>query len=149
MKPFKFKLAAILRMREFKKQQIEIELGKIVQQINGVQEQIDDLERQKEEAYRIYEQRVHGQELATYYQYAGDFLKAAAAKREELLQQQKDLQAKYQDKLKEMTHAMGEVKIMEKVKSKAWEAYRKQYYKELNREQEDNTIMHFADEKQF
>ncbi|MBP5296092.1 MAG: hypothetical protein J6Y94_02035 [Bacteriovoracaceae bacterium] len=149
MKPFKFKLAAILRMREFKKQQIEVELGKIVQQINGVQEEIDDLERQRTDAYHIYEQRVRGMDLATYYQYAGDFLKAAAAKKTELLQHRQELQQAYQAKLRQMEKAMGDVKVMEKVKAKAWEIYRKKYFKAMDREQEDNMIMHYTDEKQI
>jgi len=146
MRPFKFKLGALLRMREFKKQQIEIELGKIVQQINDLHEQIADLERQMSDAYHIYAQRVAGMDLATCYQYAGDFLKAAQAKKEELLEQGKQLDAAYEAKLQEMQKAMGEVKVMEKVKAKAWEAYRKKYNKQLGREQEDNMIMHYGDE---
>jgi len=145
MRPFKFKLAALLRMREFKKQQIEVELGKIVQQINDLHEQLADLERQMSDAYHIYAQRVAGMDLATCYQYAGDFLKAAQAKKEELIEQGKQLEQAYQNKLQEMQRAMGDVKVMEKVKAKAWEAYRKRYNKLLGREQEDNMIMHYPE----
>ena len=136
-------------MREFRKQQIEVELGKIVQQINDLHEQLADLERQMSDAYQIYAQRVAGMDLATCYQYAGVFLKAAHHKKEELLAHGEELEQAYQAKLQEMKKAMGEVKVMEKVKTKAWEAYRKQYNKLLSREQEDNVIMHYGDETKW
>ena len=55
MKKYKFKLASLLKIREFKEKKIKIELGKIVKAMDEIRDEIKKMNEDIDEAYEAQE----------------------------------------------------------------------------------------------
>ncbi len=133
-KRFSFKLEGLLKLRHFKEEQLKVELGKINSDIQNTKNRIKELQQHIDEAYISQEQamkeKVDGQ-FARFFPY---FIQA---KREDIKNQENllySLERKYQSKLREVSLAMGESKVILNMKEKEKTSWKKEKDK---KEQED------------
>lgn len=133
-KKFKFKLEGLLKLRHFKEEQLKVELGKINNDIQITKQRIRELEEHIKNAYasqeEVFNSNTNGQ-MARFFPY---FIQA---KREDIKNQENllySLERRYQNKLKEVSTAMGESKVISNMKDKELESWKKEKDK---REQEN------------
>lgn len=125
MPKFKFKLDGLLKLREFKEKQLKVELGNILKGIQECKARIQAYNQHIEEAYA-------GQENVLNEEVRGDMIKFfpyfiegknSAIKHEE--EQLDILNEQYEIKVKEMTIARGETKVIDKLKEKEKKEFKK------------------------
>lgn len=133
-KRFSFKLEGLLKLRHFKEEQLKVELGQINGDIQRTKSRINDLKQHVEEAY-ISQEKTLGTKtdgrLARFFPY---FIQA---KRDDIKAQENllySLERKYQIKLREVSLAMGESKVIQNMKEKDKNKWKKEKDK---KEQED------------
>ena len=141
MRRFKFKLRAVLKMREFKEKKIEIELGKILARIHQVKNEIMNLKKDIAEAYdsqeRVMKQPLKAKTLEFYPYYI-------RSKHDHILAREKTLETldvEYQNKIREMQLARGEVKTIDNMKDRQFQEYRREYHKKEQQNIEEWIVM--------
>ena len=134
MKKYKFKLEALLKMRKFKEKKIKQEIGEIVASIefnkNKIKKIRSDIDKGYESQEGITGAIVDGRMLRFY----PSFFEASYKAIEDIESTIYALEKKYNHKLQELKIAMGEVKVVENMKDKDFEKFKKQIQK---KEQED------------
>ncbi|MAF79254.1 MAG: flagellar export protein FliJ [Halobacteriovoraceae bacterium] len=124
-KKFKFKLDGLLKVRRFKEEQLKVELGAINQEIQQVKNRISQLNKEIEDSYteqeKIFESDTSGQ-LAKFFPYYIDAKREDIKANENLLY---SLSKRYEKKLKEVGEAMGETKLLNKMRDKEKDSWKK------------------------
>lgn len=134
MQKFKFKLDAVLKMREFKEKKIKIELGEILKEIGDVEEKIAAANKAIDETYSAQETFMADPAAGRMIQFFPYFIQG---KKEEIKNKENLLWAlkkKYDAKITELATARGEVKVMENFKDKK----KGEWTKEYNKKQQEN-----------
>ncbi len=134
MQKFKFKLDAVLKMREFKEKKIKIELGEILREIGDVEEKIAAANKAIDETYVAQETFMADPAAGRMIQFFPYFIQG---KKEEIKNKENllwSLRKKYDAKIKELAEARGEVKVMENFKDKK----KGEWTKEYNKKQQEN-----------
>ncbi len=129
MQKFKFKLDAVLKMREFKEKKIKIELGEILREIGEVEEKIAAANKAIDETYSAQETFMADPAAGRMIQFFPYFIQG---KKEEIKNKENllwSLRKKYDAKIKELAEARGEVKVMENFKDKKKGEWTKEYNK--------------------
>ena len=137
MKKFKFKLEALLKLREFAEKQKKLELGKVLREIADVKDYIEKLKQDIQESYEAQEQFLANPAAGQMIQFFPFFIKS---KNDEIKNQQtllKALENKFEDKSRELALARGEAKVIEKLKEKHHDKYKKQILKNENQQLEE------------
>lgn len=138
MKQHKFKLEALLKLREFKEEKVKIELGRINQEIATNKAKIEELNLSIDLGYQSQSAALggdgsQGKMIGFYPMYvdgARAHIKALEAKNY-------SLQKKYQTKLLELNKCRGDVKVMESLKEKDLIKFKKEEDKKLRESIED------------
>lgn len=131
MQKFKFKLDAVLKMREFKEKKIKIELGEILKEISDVEDKIAAANKAIDETYAAQETFMSDPAAGRMIQFFPYFIQG---KKEDIKNKENLLWAlrkKYDAKIAELAEARGEVKIMENFKEKKKGEWTKEYNKKL------------------
>lgn len=139
-KKFTFKLEGLLKLRHFKEEQLKVELGQINTEIQQTKNRISELKSHVEEAYESQEQSLKGSSdgrLARFFPYFIQAKKEDIKANENLLY---SLERKYQQKLVEVSKAMGEAKLINNMKEKAKDAWKKE--KEKKETEDIEEILH-------
>ncbi|MCR9205933.1 MAG: flagellar export protein FliJ [Halobacteriovoraceae bacterium] len=134
---FKFKLEGLLKLRHFKEEQLKVELGKINSDIQKTKARIIELEDHMKNAYESQEDILS---TNTTGQMARFFPYFIQAKREDIKNQENllySLERRYQLKLKEVSIAMGEAKVISKMKDKEKDTWKKEKDKKEQAEIEE------------
>ena len=118
MQKFKFKLEALLKVREFKEKKVKIELGEILKEIAAVENKISLANKAIDETYEAQEVFMKDPSAGKMIQFFPYFIQG---KKEDIKNKENLLWAlkkKYDAKITELATARGEVKVMEKFKEK-------------------------------
>lgn len=138
---FKFKLDGLLKVREFKEKQIKLELGAILNDIEKAKGTIEKAQRDIEECYNAQEQFVSEPAAGRMVQFFPQFIQS---KREEQKIQQNILYAlekKYNDKIKELATAKGDIKVLDNLKDKQKTEFTKIQEKKFQEQIDELTIV--------
>lgn len=131
MKKFKFKLEAILKMRELKEDQCKAEIGKIQSKINLLNDYKVSENQGIDKAYTDQEiglgQGMKGQELH-FHPY---FIRGKRARINQIDTEVAELTDELTDKFEELKKLRADVKVIQKMKEKE----KKKYKKEFNKKQ--------------
>ncbi len=141
MPKFQFKLEGLLKLREFKEDQLRNELGDIVRSLNQTRDDIARLNREIDEAYESQNKVLSSPEsaqMARLFDYFIRGKKEHIANKESALY---SLQKRYEKKAQELAQAMGEVKVMDNLKQKRFEEFKHEYEKEEQAKIEEFVIM--------
>ncbi len=123
MKKFNFRLQTILKLKEFHEDKKKIELGQINKQRADIKHSIEqcyeNIRIAKKEENDILANPISADFLPFYPRY----IRGQKNKISQLKQELRDLDQEYEEKLKELNLARGEVKTFEKLKEKEFEKY--------------------------
>ena len=131
MQKFKFKLDALLKVREFKEKKIKIELGEILKEIGDVENKITEANKAIDETYEAQEAFMKDSSQGRMIQFFPYFIQG---KKDDIKNKESLLWAlkkKYDQKITELATARGEVKVMENFKEKK----KGEYTKERNKKE--------------
>lgn len=129
-KKFTFKLKAILKLRKLKEDEIKIELGNTLKEINKVNLNMDEINQQVEEIYKSQTQLASSDISGQMLKFYPNFLQA---KREEYKNKENILKALYRKKndlIKKLAEAKGKTEIMTKLKAKEEKSFKKEKLKQ-------------------
>ncbi len=118
MKKHKFKLAAVLKLREAREKKLKSELGEIVQEMQALRDRMSEIERELDSVYEAQEKSMETAStgrMLSFYPAAVQGLKADRQAKTNLLGA---VERRYQRKVNELKVAMGETKVMNKLKEK-------------------------------
>lgn len=136
-KIFKFKLESLLQIRDFKKQQKEAELGKVLQELEAVKREIEGMRDNIGQLYELQEKAVLTGTNNSILVQSNEFIKSC---REEIVAKEKYLEAlekRSTDKMQEMNIAIGEFKAVKKMKEDKKKEHDKKVMKKMYEELED------------
>jgi flagellar FliJ protein len=133
MQKFKFKLDALLKVREFKEKKIKIELGEILREIVGVDEKIALANKAIDETYEAQDVFMKDPSAGKMLQFFPYFIQG---KKEDIKNKESlkwALKKKYDAKIVELAEARGQVKVMENFKEKK----QVEYTRERNKKEQE------------
>ncbi|MGZ3786887.1 MAG: flagellar export protein FliJ [Bacteriovorax sp.] len=133
MQKFKFKLDALLKVREFKEKKIKIELGELLKDIGDVEDKIALANRAIDETYEAQEKFMREPAAGRMVQFFPYFIQG---KKEDIKNKENLLWAlkrKYDAKIVELAEARGQVKVMENFKDKK----KGEYDRERNKKEQE------------
>ncbi len=126
MKPFKFKLEGLLKLRKFKEDVQKVELGKIIKEINQLKEEIVVIKKEIGEGYKsqeaILEEETSGRLLYFYPFYI-------EGKWEHIKYREKKIDAlekRLKVEMEKMAQIMADLKVIESLKDKKMNEYKKE-----------------------
>ena len=140
-KKFKFKLNGLLKIREFREKKVKLELGNILSEIERTKARIAKDQEEIEECYRAQE-AILSQPTAG--QMAQFFPQYIQTKREDQKAQGnilRSLERHYQDKLKELAQAKGEVKVIDNLREKEEAQFNKTEAKKFQETLDEYTMI--------
>ncbi len=128
-KKFQFRLEASLKMRKFKEKSLKIELGMIQKRIDETKNRIQELHQQIDHIYNSQEKTLN---TKTTGKMIGFFPRYITGLREDIKNQETILlsfQEKYLEKKNDLVQSMGDVKVIDKLKEKAFDEHKKEVEK--------------------
>ncbi len=139
MKKYTFKLDPVLKVRKLKEENCRMELGKLISFLNRIEDQIKHDSSEIQNYYKIQEASlqngVRGDQVQAF-----PMLIAAKEKNIQLLHRDKKEQERLIDlKKKELATLRGEVKVLENLKEKDFDQYKKALNKEIDQKVEEQT----------
>ena len=136
---FKFKLESLYRLKIFKEEKISIQLGGIVRKIELMKNKIKKLKIYLQDEFQNYEKTISHITNARHIQLHPSLIDARRMQIKKAEKNLEDLQEQYEEKVKELEKAKGDVKIMKKLKEDAFLKYKKKYNK---KEEQDIEELH-------
>ena len=139
MKKYLFKLDPVLKLRKLKEENCRMELGKLISFLSRIEDQIKHDTSEIQNYYKIQEASlqngVRGDQVQAF-----PMLIAAKEKNIELLHRDKKEQEGLIDlKKKELAILRGELKVLENLKEKYFDQYKKALNKEIDQKVEEQT----------
>lgn len=139
MKKYQFRLEAVLKIRKFKEESCRMELGQLIMHLTRIQDQLKHDRGEIENYYQIQESALKNGMSAAKIQ-TFPLLIQGKEKNIELLE--RDLKKQEQlilEKKQELAELRGELKVMENLKEKDYDEYRKVTNKERDQAVEEQT----------
>lgn len=139
MKKYSFRLEPVLKLRKLKEENCRMELGQLLSQLNQIEDQLKHDRNEIENYYKIQEGSLKTGVRAGQLQ-AFPMLIAGKDRNIELLLRDKIKQeALVAEKKQELAQLRGDLKVMENLKEKNYDEYRKAYNKEVDQKVEEQT----------
>jgi flagellar protein FliJ len=139
MKRYIFRLEPVLKVRRLKEENCRMELGQLLSQLSKIEDQLAHDRREIENYYKIQEASlitgIRGNQIQAF-----PMLVAAKERNIELLlRDKKNLEQLIEDKKRELTTLRGELKVIENLKEKDYNEFRKALNKENDQKVEEQT----------
>lgn len=139
MKKYLFKLESVLKVRRLKEENCRQQLGELIMGLTKIENQISHDKSEILNYFRIQEaglsNGISGQQLKAF-----PMLVEAKDKNIQLLLIEKKKQEELiEEKKKELSILRGELKVMENLKEKDFDEYKKAYNKEMDQKIEEQT----------
>ncbi len=149
MKKYAFRLEAVLKLRKLKEENCRMELGQLILYLNKIEDQISHEKSEINKYYEIQEGALKngakGSQINAFPMLIGakdqniNLLERDKKKQEELIA----------DKKMELAQLRGDLKVMDNLKEKDFQEYRKALNKEIDQkvEEQTQTWLQFKDKK--
>ena len=139
-KKFKFKLGALLKIREFKEKKIKQELGSILKDIEEAKTKIIKSKKDINECYLAQEECLKEPSSAHIVQFFPQYIESR--KNDQKAQEKilDGLNKKYEEKVQYLAMAKGEVKVLDNLKEKELIKFKKEKEKKFQ-ESIDEIVM--------
>lgn len=139
MKKYIFRLEAVLKLRKLKEENCRSELGRLISYLTKIDDQLNHERKEIDNYYHIQEYAmkngVRGDQVQAF-----PMLVAAKEKNIQLLQKERsDQEFLIEDKKQELAIVRGELKVIENLKEKDYNEYRKAVGKEIDQKVEEQT----------
>lgn len=139
MKKYIFKLEPVLKVRKLKEENCRMELGQLMNHLNKIEDQLKHEHQEIDKYFKIQEASlqsgVRGDQVQAF-----PMLVSAKEKNIQLLYRDKGQQEKLiEQKRQELATLRGELKVIENLKEKDFDSYRKAMNKEIDQKVEEQT----------
>ncbi len=139
MKKYVFRLEPVLKLRKLKEENCRTELGRLIMHLDKIDNQLAHDRNEIDTYYKIQEgtlkNGMNGGQLQAF-----PMLVAAKNKNIQLLEADRKKQLEYiEEKRQELAQLRGDLKVMENMKEKDYETYRKALNKEIDQKVEEQT----------
>lgn len=139
MKKFEFRLDPVLKLRKLKEENCRMELGKLLSDLNRIEDQINHDKKEVDQYYQIQEATLKNGVSARQLQ-AFPMLLSAKSRNIELLEIEKKKKLKLvEQKKEELAKLRGDLKVMENLKDKKSDEHKKAINKEIDQKVEEQT----------
>lgn len=139
MKRYTFRLEPVLKLRKLKEENCRMELGKLIAELNRIEDQLKHDEREIQNYFHIQEKGL-GQGLSGNQLQAFPMLISAKEKNVQLLKRDRlQQEQRVEEKKQELAVMRGELKVIENLKDKDYNDYRKALNKEIDQKVEEQT----------
>ena len=139
-KKYKFKLDAVLKIRKLKEEQVKMEIGRLNVEINNYENMVKQHSDNISEAYQAQEAELGKGLVGLEARFHPYFVQGKRAHIEALQAEIKMLQAKREKLYHDLNTRRGEVKVIENLKEKDYQAFKKQMNKKINENLEEDVI---------
>jgi len=140
MKRYQFRLEPVLKIRKFKEETCRMELGQLLSELQRINEQLTYDNDQIDNYYKIQQGALESGGMSASQLQAFPMFIAGKVRNIELLKDaQKRQEQLIEDKKKELAILRGELKVIENMKEKDFEKYRKELNKEIDNKVEEQT----------
>jgi flagellar FliJ protein len=149
MKKYAFRLEAVLKLRKLKEENCRMELGQLILYLNKIEDQISHEKSEINKYYEIQEGALKNGAKGSQIN-AFPMLIGAKDQNINLLERDKKKQEDLiADKKMELAQLRGDLKVMENLKEKDFQEYRKALNKEIDQKVEEQTQnwLQFKDKK--
>ena len=148
MKKYEFKLEAVLKLRKLNEENRRMELGVLMLEMQKIDNQIEYEKKQIDTYYKIQEEALKTGAGGAQLQMIPNMV-AAKTKNIQLLNRDKRKQQQLIDaKREELAVAKGELKVMENLKNKDFDEYKKVLNKEIDQKVEEQTQLWLMNKNQ-
>lgn len=139
MKRYTFRLEPVLKVRKLKEENCRMELGRLITELSRIEGQLAHDRKEIDNYYKIQESAlkngIRGDQVQAF-----PMLVAAKEQNIQLLMRDKKHQEKLiEDKKQELAIIRGELKVIENLKEKDYNEYRKALNKEIDQKVEEQT----------
>lgn len=139
MKRYQFRLESVLKVRKLKEENCRQQLGQLIMGLTKIENQIEHDRSEIISYFKIQEtglkNGISGKQLQAF-----PMLVEAKEKNIQLLLKDKEKQGcLIEDKKKELAILRGELKVMDNLKEKDYEEYKKAYNKDVDQKLEEQT----------
>lgn len=139
MRKFEFRLEAVLKVRKLKEENCRMELGQLLVELNKIEDQINYDKKEIDNYYSLQENALKtgmaGNQLQTYSMLIDSKYINLKLLEEEKVRQERIIEEKKQ----ELAVLKGELKVMENLREKSYDEYRKALNKEIDQKVEEQT----------
>jgi flagellar export protein FliJ len=139
MNKYKFRLEAVLKIRKFKEEARRVELGKLLMELNKIDEQLNHDQKEIDTYYEIQEDNLKSGMPAGKIQILPFLVQGKKRNLELLLIAKRRMEMLIEEKRQELAIARGELKVMEKLHEKDHDEYLRSYRKEMDNKVEEQT----------
>ncbi len=141
MKAYKFKIEAVLKLRKIKEEKCRTELGSLVANLNRVLDQIK-YDYQQLDKYSDYQSVILGDAVVANKLQFFPYLMEGKKRNLDLLSLEKiKIEKKIEEKKVELAKLKADLKLIEKLKEKDFESYKKDLNKVINEKTEEQSML--------
>ena len=139
MRKYEFRLDPVLKLRKLKEENCRMELGQLLMELNRIEDQLAHDRNEIDNYYKIQEGALQNGMRGGQVQ-AFPMLIAAKNKNIELLERDKQKQIdRVEAKKQELAQLRGDLKVMENLKEKCYDEWKKATNKEIDQKVEEQT----------
>lgn len=149
MKKYAFRLEPVLKLRKVKEENCRMELGQLLIELGKIEDQLAHDRNEIDNYYKIQEGTLKNGMTGSQLQ-AFPMMVAAKNRNIELLEEEKNQQLKkVEEKKQELAQLRGDLKVIENMKQKDFDEYKKALNKEIDQKVEEQTQnwLQFRDKK--
>ncbi|MBI2522143.1 MAG: flagellar export protein FliJ [Bdellovibrio sp.] len=138
---YKFKLQALLKVREFKENNLKIELGRIVQERESTKARIEQLNSDIDAAYHDQGELVTRDITGNEIQFFPYYLQGKKDDLERTIKRLEEIEILLKKKLQELAIARGESKLLENMRANDFDKFKRELEKKQHNQIEELFIM--------
>lgn len=139
MKKYAFRLDPVLKLRKLKEENCRMELGQLLMELTKIEEQLQHDQNEITNYYKIQEGAMKTGVRAGQLQAFPMLISAKERNIELLLRDKKRQENLVAEKKQELAQLKGDLKVMENLKEKSYDEYKKAFNKEVDQKVEEQT----------
>jgi flagellar FliJ protein len=149
MKKYTFRLDPVLKLRKLKEENCRMELGQLISELNRIEDQLRHDRAEIDSYYKIQEGALKSGVKAGHLQLMPMMVSGKNTNIELLERDKKNQEEKIEAKKQELAQLKGDLKVIDNLKQKDFEAYKKALNKEIDQKVEEQTQnwLQFKDKK--
>lgn len=139
MKKYAFRLDPVLKVRKLKEENCRMELGQLLMQLNRIDDQLAHDKNEINTYYNIQEGGLRNGMTGGQLQAFPMLISAKQENISRLERERKKQEQRVEEKKRELAQLKGDLKVMENLKEKDYDIYRKALNKEIDQKVEEQT----------
>jgi flagellar FliJ protein len=139
MKKYTFRLEPVLKLRKLREENCRMELGQLLMELNRIEDQLVHDRKELDNYYKIQEGALKNGMSGSQLQAFPMLVAGKSRNIELLLESKKRQEEKVEQKKQELAQVKGDLKVIDNLKQKDFDEYRKALNKEIDQKVEEQT----------